>query len=251
MDNGAQSHRRYACSVQPHLPAAAFCTQCRRPYAGRFLSVGEDGRAVCYRCIEDHGVRTLDAPTAHDKDPAFEGGWIAAVSGVVRTPMKTIGHFSPQSSIRPAMIFGFVMCLIGAVLPILWVMILSPQSLDEVFQKVYAESSLELTKTQMQAFLLLALPLAAGFKLWVGSALLHMGVRVAGAGDAKFAENARAFALSTATLLFSIVPAPFGLILVAVVWSRVMMRWVYARYNIPPLRALFALLPALLLLSVL
>lgn len=251
MDNGAQSHRRYACSVQPHLPAAAFCTQCRRPYAGRFLSVGEDGRAVCYRCIADHGVRTLDAPMSHDKDPAFEEGWLGAVSGVVRTPMKTIGRFSAKASIRPAMVFGFVMCLVGAVLPVVWVMILSPQSIDEVFQKVYADRNLDLTMTQMRAFFLMALPFAAGFKLLLGSALLHMGVRVAGAKDARFAENARAFALSTATLLFSIVPAPFGLILVAVVWSRVMMRWVYARYNIPPLRALLALLPALLLLSVL
>lgn len=251
MQNGSQSLRRYACSVQPHLPAAAFCTQCRRPYAGRYLSVILDGRAVCYRCISDQGLRTLDTPSAYEGDYAFKDGWWGAITGVMRTPNQTIGHFPKEVSIRRAMVFGFVMCLVGAILPVVWAMALTPESVNELFQKAYAGRGVDLSVAQMRTTFLMALPFAAAVKLFLGSVLLHLGIRVSGARDAQFAENARAFALSAATLLFAIVPAPFGLILVAVVWSRVMMRWVYARYNIPPLRALIALLPALLLMSIL
>lgn len=251
MQNGSQSLRRYACSVQPHLPAAAFCTQCRRPYAGRYLSVLMDGRAVCYRCLQDQGLRTLDAPSTTTGDYAFQEGWWGAITGVIRTPTQTIGRFPTDMPVRQAMVFGFVMCLIGALLPVVWATLLTPESVDEIFQKAYAGRGVDVSATQMRALFLMALPFAAAFKLFLGSVLLHVGIRVSGARDTRFAENARAFALSAATLLFGIVPAPFGLILVAVVWSRVMMRWVYARYQIPPLRALFALLPALLLMAVL
>lgn len=252
MPDGSQNLRRYACSVQPHLPAAAFCTQCRRPYAGRFLSILEDGRAVCYRCLSDHGLRTLDAPptqTASGKDPAFAEGWWGAVSGVIRNPIQTIGRHAPTMSIRSALRFGFVMCVIGSALPILWGSILAPESVNEVFQRTYANTEMELSMTQMRTLLILSIPFAAAFKLFLGSALLHLGVRVSGAKDARYKENLRAFALSSAALLCNIIPAPFGLLLVAVIWSRVMMRWVFGRYRIPPMRAMFALLPALLLMA--
>lgn len=252
MQDGPEKPRRYACSVQPHLPAAAFCTQCRRPYAGRFLSVLEDGRAVCYRCLADHGLRTLDAPStanASGEDPAFAEGWWGAVSGVIRKPIQTIGRHAPTMSIRTAVTFGFVMCLIGSALPILWASVLSPDSVNEVFQRTYASTEMELSQTQMRTLLIVSLPFAAGFKLFLGSALLHLGMRVSGAKDARYKENLRALSLSSATLLCNIIPAPFGLLLVAVLWSRVMMRWTFGRYGIPPMRAMFALLPTLLLMS--
>lgn len=251
MSTGSNSLRRYACSVQPHLPAAAFCTQCRRPYAGRFLSVLRDGRAVCYRCLEDQGLQPVTTPRIGDGDPAFEKGWWGAIRGVVRAPVQTIGASRYKGSIRPALIFGFVMCLIGAVVPILWALVLSPEGVQETIESVYANRGMTVDPEQMRTMFITALPLAAAFKLIFGSVLLHYGIRFAGVHNVRFRESMRAFALSSGVLMLSVVPAPVGILLIAVLWARAMNRWVHVRYGLTPIRGMLALLPALVLMTIL
>lgn len=210
-----------------------------------------DGRAVCYRCLEDHGLQTVTTQPTGDGDPAFQKGWWGAVKGVIRAPIQTIGSTTYEGSIRPALIFGFVMCLIGAVLPILWALLLSPESVQETIEQAYAGRGMSIDPEQMRMLFISALPIAAAFKLFFGSVLLHYGVRFAGVHNVRFRENARAFALSSGVLLFSIVPAPIGVLLIAVIWARIMIRWVHVRYGLSPLRGMLALLPALVLMTIL
>lgn len=243
--------RRYACSVHPHLPAAAYCTQCRRPYAGRFLSVLRDGRAVCYRCVADQRLLTIADHVVVEGDPAFQNGWFGAIPGVLRDPRRFLGIEPYEGSVLPALRFGFILCLIGAVLPLIWPAIFAPETLNAALEKAYMRSEVELTTDQMRMLFVAMLPLAAALKLLIGSALLHVGVRLAGAREGDYREHLRAFALSAGVLVFGIVPPPFGLILMVVLWSGAMIKWVSARYGISPVMSMIATFPAMLLLIVL
>src|SRR5699024_8915365 len=102
----------------------------------------------------------------------------------------------------------FVMCLFGAVLPILWALLLSPESVQETIEQAYAGRAARMDAAQMRMLFISALPMAAALKLFFGSALLHYGIRFAGVHNVRFRENARAFALSSGILMLSIVPAP-------------------------------------------
>lgn len=210
-----------------------------------------DGRAVCYRCLEDHGLQTVATPRTGEGDPAFEKGWLGAVKGVIRAPVQTIGSTAYEGSIRPALIFGFVMCLIGVVMPILWQLLISPEGVQASLEEMYASRGMTVDPTQIRRLLITALPLAAALKLLLGSVLLHYGIRFAGVQNVRFRDNARAFALSSGVLLFAIIPRPIGVLLIAVIWARVMIRWVHARYGLSPIRGMLALLPALVLMTIL
>ena len=246
--------RRLACSVHPHMPAAAYCTECRRPYSGRFLSVLADGRAVCFRCVRDQRLSTLEpGETRTDIDPAFENGWWRAAVGAIRTPIETIGVRPYEGPVRPAFIFGLVMSLLGSVLPLVFPAIFAPEALTAIFEAAYGEGEgrPELTADQMRMAFFSALPIAALLKLGIGAALLHVGLRLAGARTGHFRESVRAFALSTGVLLFAIIPPPYGLMVISLLWGSAMMRWVQARYSLSPLLSMIAIFPALLLLVIL
>lgn len=248
----ATNVRRFACSVQPHLPAAAYCTECRRPYAGRFLSVLQDGRAVCYRCVTDQRLKTVaDEEESVVGDPAFANGWFGAISGVIRDPRRFLGTKAYTGSVKPALRFGFVMCLAGAVLPLVFPAIFAPETLNEAWQKAYGQAEVQLTPAQLRMAFLTALPVAAALKLLVGSALFHVGIRLAGAREGMFREHFRVFALSTGVLLFAIVPPPLGLMIMSLLWGNAMMKWTGARYGLSPMMSMIAVFPALLLLVIL
>lgn len=248
----ASPDRRFACSVQPHLPAAAYCTECRRPYAGRFLSVLQDGRAVCYRCVADQRLDTVaDEEVAPGKDPAFRNGWFGAIPGVLRKPRSFLGTEPYTGSVKPALRFGFVMCLAGALLPLIFPAIFAPETLNEAWQKAYGQTEVQMTDAQLRLAFLTALPVAAGLKLLVGSALFHVGIRLAGAREGVFREHLRVFALSTGVLLFAIIPPPLGLMIMSLLWGSAMMKWTSARYGLSPIMSMVAVFPALLLLVIL
>lgn len=250
-ESTASSDRRFACSVQPHLPAAAYCTECRRPYAGRFLSVLQDGRAVCYRCVADHRLKTVADNEVVEGDPAFRNGWLGVIPGVLRQPRRFLGTEPYTGSIKPALRFGFIMCLAGALLPLVWPAIFAPETLNEAWQKAYGQAEVQLTEQQLRLAFLTALPVAAAMKLVIGSALFHVGIRLAGAREGAFKEHLRVFALSTGVLLFAVVPPPLGMMIMSLLWGSAMMKWTNGRYGLSPFMSMVAIFPALLLLVIL
>lgn len=245
------AERPFACSVHPHLPAAAYCTECRRPYNGRFLSVLPDGRAVCYRCVVDQRLRTIAEEDLSTDDPAFGQGFFQAGVRAVRDPRRILGTEEYTGPIRRAVLFGFFMCILGAVLPMVIPAIFAPEVIQEVLQRTFGERQPDLTPQQQQRAFLLSLPVFALMKLMLGSSLLHVGLRLAGARSGSFREHVRVFALCSSVLVFAIIPPPFGIMVMSLLWGSAMMKWVNGRYGLSAMMGMVAVFPALLVMVVL
>lgn len=212
-----------------------------------------DGRAICYRCVADHQVPTVTVrPTVPGKDPALAQGWVHAVVGIMRDPIGYLGAQPYVGSIRPAMLYGLVFCLVGAALSIMWMVLLNSDKMQEsiaTLSHAYASQGMTMTPVQLRLIFLSSIPIAAVIKLLLGGALLHMGVLLAGGRPTQLREQMRIFALSTGVLLLAVVPPPFSIFLIAIVWGGAMMKWLHARYGLGPFRSMFAVLPALLMIA--
>lgn len=240
-----------SCSVQAHLPAAAFCTVCRRPYAGRFLSVLNDGRAVCFRCASDSSLATLGEDEPLDTsagDPAFQHGLLRAVPFILLKPARAIGSTPYKGRIGPAVRFGYLAALVGRLATVGWLFTLNQDAATKAIQARMDQMGAELSADDLRTALWTSLPIAVFISMAVGVVLFHVGLRLCGARDGSFREHARAYALGSCALLFGLLPPPLGLPLICLAWMSAMMVWTRARYGFTGVRATLAMMPALLLM---
>lgn len=242
-----------SCSVQAHLPAAAFCTVCKRPYAGRFLSVLNDGRAVCFRCASDRSLATLGAPEPEDDydgigERAFQKGLLRAIPFILLKPAKAIGTApAPNARLWPALRFGFLASLVGRFATVAWLFAIDKEGAMKAIESRMERMGAAVTEDQVRTAIWTSLPIAVALSMMVGIALFHLGLRISGA-TGTFREHARAYALGSAALLFGLLPPPLGLPMICLAWMSAMMVWARARYGFSGFRAALALIPTLLLM---
>ena len=238
------------CTVHVETPAAAFCTVCRRPYGGRFLGVLPDGRAVCYRCAADEKLElaSLDAPTS-EVDAALAGGWASATARILLRPLVTIG-LRYRGPVGPSLRYGFAATVLGLVMWLGWSLILQRDAIIEAVLASSAERGLDASAGDVQLALWMMVPLLAALRLGLGVVAFHVGTRLAGA-DGTFRENARVFALSSASMLFCVVPMQIGALLSYLVWLMLTLSWVRVRYELNAWRSIVALMPAIAVIWIL
>lgn len=172
--------------------------------------------------------------------------------GVVRDPIGYLGTEPYRGSMTAAMLYGFVFCLIGSSLSIMWMVLLNADKMQESIEtlsQAYSAQGFALTTVQLRMIFLSSIPIAAVIKLFMGGLLLHLGVKLTGGGATRLKEQMRIFALSTGVLLLGVVPPPFSIFLIAIFWGGAMMKWMHARYAMGPFRSMFAVLPALMIIA--
>ncbi len=234
------------CTRNPKLRAAAWCTECRRAYAGRFLGSREDGRAICYECAELGDIRLLSSEQ-QAVDPALSGGTRFALVRMVLQPHQTFA-LSYRGSVMPAVRAGFIATMAGLMFWLMWNQLLRAEEWNEWVARV--------TRIPAGSELLpwlpwLAIPALAAIRLFAGSVALHIGLRMAGAPDGSFADHTRVMALTSIALFLCAIPSRVGTFAAMVVWISGAMAFLRQQYSFSTLRALAALLPAVFVLSVL
>lgn len=238
----------FYCSVQPHLPAAAFCTVCRRPYAGRYLGVRPDGRAICFRCARDQKIDFADTAPA-EGDPALRGGLLQTLGAILLRAHLTLNQ-RYEGSIVPALRFGYLATLAGLVFYLAWQFLLAPEAIDSIIEGVLEQTGGATTMRAARLSLWAVLPIVAAVRLALGAFALHIGLKLAGA-DGALREHARVFALTSSALVLCVLPLYVGSLLAEVLWVMATMAWIRTRYDFTTLRTIAAVLPALLIVVLL
>lgn len=210
-----------------------------------------DGRAVCFRCASDSSLATLGQERTRDTaagDPAFQHGLHRAVPFILLKPARAIGSAPYQGRIGPALRFGFAAALVGRLATVGWLFALNQDAAMKALEARMDQMGAQLSADEVRTALWTSLPIAVLISMGVGIVLFHTGLRLCGARDGSFRENARAYALGSSALLFGLLPPPLGLPLICLAWMSVMMVWTRARYGFSGFRATLAMMPALLLM---
>lgn len=229
------------CSANPSLAAAAICTSCRRPFAGKFLAVRTDGRAICYTCAQREDVDVIPRDDLRDEDPILRGSWKESFTRVVAdTPVQFANDFT--GAVGPALRAGYLWTVFGYVLTWMWLYIFQYQSVME-----WLESSFEqpIDPNLMPWIPWAAIPIMAALRLFVGAAFFHFGLRLSGAPKETYGQHLRFFALSSVTLLLCVIPIA-GPILAIVAWLNAAMAYGRVRYKLSGLGGILAVVPGLL-----
>lgn len=233
------------CSAHPALPAAALCAICLHPYAGRFLAPLPDGRACCATCAEREGLQPLDnAHGESERDPVLSDGWGTAFRRVVIEPHRGL-VIDYRGDIGPAVRAGFAFTVVGYLMRTAWDYVLQYEA---VMAMLAEQLGADIPETTLALAPWVAVPIAAGIRLALGALLLHAGLRLTGIAPGTFSTHARAFALTSVTLLLCVIPV-LGPLLALVAWMSSTLAWIRGRYGLPTWRALVATLPALFLVT--
>lgn len=236
------------CAANPSLPASAWCSRCLQPFSGRFLATRRDGRAVCRACSERDGIPVIVDGPRRVGDPALARGWRQIFVSVTLLPWKEapwLFHGPVASAFR----FGVAVTLAGYAMALGWGFVLSREELLEVLRN--AASGQTISDQALLWLPWLGLPFITMLRMLLGAAALHLGARlVAGVPRDAWRVNLRFFSLSSATLLFCAVPA-IGPTLAGAVWCAASITMMRQVWGVSIWRALGALIPAILTLSLL
>lgn len=239
----------FYCSVQPHLPAAAFCTVCRRPYSGRYLGVRPDGRAICFRCARDQRIDFADVTPRGEGDPALRGSLFQKLGAILLRAHLTLNQ-RYEGSIVPALRFGYLTTLAGLVFYLSWQFLLAPEAIDAVLEGVIEQTGGATSMRAARLSLWAVMPVVAAVRMVAGIFALHLGLRLAGA-DGSLRDHARIFALTSSALVLCALPLFVGSLLAEVMWVMATMAWIRTRYDFTTLRTIGAILPALIVVVLL
>ena len=235
------------CAASPALNAAAFCTVCGQPFSGRYLGVAGDGRAVCFACVRRDGLAiTLASPTVGG-DPVLVDGWFSALRRILTQPHRTFAA-TYRVPLLPAVTFGYVFTLLGFAATNAWDLMLFGDEFVQSLVDGWDAVGVTLEPARANAALWLCLPIAAAIRMGVGSALLHIGIRLTVGPAAQLRESVRLFSLTSATLALCVIPT-VGSFLALVTWISACMACLQTRQGLRTFAALIALLPALLVIT--
>ena len=235
------------CSVRPHLPAAAFCTVCRRRYAGRYLSIVPDGCAVCFRCISDFGLGTVERLDA-DRDPVFRRGVFSALFNVLSGNYSSFSvHYRGQ--IRSAILFGLSCSILGLWAAIGW--FLASDGAGEALQRVVDRSEGQLSVDELRRMIPWMVPFAAAVRLFFGAMMIHGMLRIFSTAErGTLRVHTRFYALSCASLLLLALPGMWGAVASNITWTFATISWVRRLYpELSVWRVMIVVLPHILLLG--
>lgn len=230
------------CTVHPERSAAAFCTVCKLPFAGLYLAVRPDGRAICHSCAREQGGMLYADATRTNHDPLASRGIVSVLGALLLRPADALtSRFS--GAIAPALGMSFVSTLIGYAAWVFWILLLvRDQILDLARQRLGNSVEEDLLVTGLW----LSVPLLALLRTAIAPLLVHIGARLAGAPEDSLRANIRATALSSVSLLLIVIPA-LGAFMALIVGVRALLHFLRSRYDFSYPRAIIALLPFLLL----
>lgn len=230
------------CSVHPERSAAAFCTVCKLPFAGLFLAVRPNGRAICHNCArEQDGMLYADA-TRTNHDPFVSQGVTAVLGALLLRPADALSsRFS--GAVAPALGMSFVASLIGYACWVFWILLLVREQILALAQQRLGTA---IEEDLLVTGLWLSVPILAFLRTAVAPILVHIGARLAGAPEDSLRSNVRATALSSVSLLLVAIPA-LGAFLAFIVGVRALLHFLRARFDFSYPRAILALLPFILL----
>lgn len=231
------------CSEFPHLDAVANCTVCTRPFSAQRIGVSEDGRAVCIPCAWEHEITLINRQFAGDEEPAFSGGFLQGLETLLFRPSRIFNRPSP-TRVWPALIFGYVMTLLGYAAWMAWLQHLYPEWISERL----ADAGIDTTDSMWLAWLIL--PVHSLIRIFGGTLALHAGCLLAGGVGRSFNESLRAFCLASASMLFCVIPQ-YGPLLTVLWWSWIVLAWMRSNWNFGIGRTLIALVPSILVLPLL
>lgn len=230
------------CTVHPERSAAAFCTACKLPYAGLYLAVRPDGRAICHNCAREQGGMLYADATRTNHDPLANSGITSVLGALLLRPSEALSsRFS--GAVAPALGMSFIASLIGYASWVFWLLLLVRDQLLTLAQERLGTA---VEEDLLVTGLWLSVPLLALVRTAIAPILVHIGARLAGAPEDSLRANVRATALSSVSLLLVTIPA-LGAFLALIVGVRAMLHFLRARYDFTYLRAIAALLPFLLL----
>ncbi len=234
-----------SCSSQPALPAAALCSVCRQPFAGRFLTVRPDGRAICHACADRESLPLQRAERNESRDPVLAMGWRRTLLAVLAEPRTLAVEY--RGPIGPAVRMGLLWTFMGHLVKTSWVLTLQGEYvMDELRKNVPDDFPPDLIGWVPW----LALPIALLFRITFGFGLFHLGLRLAGASADQWRSHLRAWSLASVTLLFCLVPM-FGPLLSVMAWISVIIGYARQSYGLSTWRAALALFPSVVVIWVL
>jgi hypothetical protein len=241
---GAEPSSTIRCSIVPADPAAAFCTVCHFAFAGRFLSVRPDGRAICHRCARDQGGVLLADTTRVPRDPLLSRGIIHAFGQVLFQPQVSLTQ-PYRGPVLPAVALGFFATNVGYAMMALWIQILA---WDDWMASVRTGVGSEISPDTALALLWLTMPLLATVRFIGGLALFHLGARLAGAPDDSIRTHARVFSLVCLSAFAGVIPH-IGWMIALVATTSSIAVFLRASYQFTMLRAVAATLPLTLFVT--
>lgn len=232
------------CSVNPQLPAVAFCTVCRRPFSGRYVGVRRDGRAVCHPCAQREGIELLEASATAEGDPVLRGRLREIF---LRVGLTTAETFSREYTgpIGPSLRFGYITTVIGFAAALAWIYVLRYDAFMAALAEVNGDS---MPPGLMPWAPWLGLPITAALRMVVGVTAMHVGFRMMGVPAGTFAQHARLFGLTSVSMLLCAIPA-LGPLFALAMWMNVSMTYLHVRYGLSWFRRVVATLPCLMMLT--
>lgn len=236
------------CSANPQLPAAAFCSVCHQPFSGKFLAVRQDGRAICFACARRDDVPVHGVRDAVERTGLFDAGWLKPALAMIFAPQRALQASRLQ---QPAQVvtFAFVMALFGYGVTLGWTYLLEYEAALASLTERAAELGWDVSAQALAWLPWGTLPVVAALRILLGGVSLHLAVRIARPNDASWPDTLRAWGLSNALLVLCVVPfvGPFASM---ILWISAMLGWFRERHGLGPFASLFAVLPTVIILSI-
>lgn len=245
-NTGEDSH--VMCSIDSSTRANAFCAWCRKPFSSPFLVTSHDGRAACYRCVKQYDIKKLhDQPL--QRDPALNHPVHRILYRILLQPHKVFAR-PWNGSIWPAIQFGILASVLGLIFWNAWFWLLSEDLAQKMIAMVTERTGQPISRTEVQRMSWFIIPILALIRFGLGTIGLHVGLRLAGAPRNTWRHHVRVFALASTALLLCIVPSAVGSFLAHIAWLTTCLAFAVTRYDFSVTRALFALMPSILLVAI-
>lgn len=246
-DEGGDGDAEIWCSVRPYLPAAAFCTICRRSYSGRYLSVVADGRAACFRCVADQRLTTIER-TNGKRDPAFRSGIFALLLAILTGGPRALTP-AYRGPIWKALLFGAICSIFGTWFSM--VRFLASSQGQELFQQTLERAQPPIAEEVLRAAFLWATPLVAVMRMAMGAILVHVMLRLwVGENTQPLRVHARLYAFTCASSLLLVLPGLWGALATNAIWCMASFNWIRQVYpTLPAWRLFLVIMPHILILG--
>lgn len=236
------------CSANPLLPAAAYCSECQEPHSGKFLSVRRDGRAICFACARRDGTPVFQRRTVpKGADPVLGGGFARTLLAMFVAPHRALVAPGVRAA-APLLAIAFGFSLLGYGFTLGWTYLLSYEAVVGLLREQVAALPFAVSDGLLPWLPWVAWPFVAAVRVLLGATTLHLTVRLANPNDADWRETLRVWALSSALLMACVLPLA-GTFVSMVLWISAMLGWFRVRHGLGPIGSLFAVLPSIVVLS--
>lgn len=175
------------------------------------------------------------------RDPVLAAGWRKTFIAVLTEPRTLAAEY--RGPIGPAIRMGLLWAFMGHLIKVAWLMTLSGEEMLTLLRE--NDAAAQFSDQVLLWTPWMAVPFAIFFRMVLGFALFHAGLRVAGAAPEQLRAHARAYSLANITLLFSVIPV-FGPILATFAWFNVILGYARRSYGMSTWRASLALSPCIL-----